>query len=239
MPPSPRKFWKSRLKYVQFEAFWKAHVKKSSTLKFILEISFVPLICIHRSTILIFIEQTVCLIFFHRMYFFLRLSIFISVRILIFVTNSRLCLLSLLCVCYPFKTFMLLIFKFDVDVWSLCGSGPHFLKLIHHFCQGSTDCGQKKQRPGLVSSKHQTTWRFSLFMSLDIYCKKTSGSQQKSVILFFLHRLHPAATVSTAFNSVAIYFIIFTLLALYLLFLLVAENVTLDRKNGKWSYNCC
>ena len=67
-------------------------MKKSSTLKFITKISFLPSICIHRSIILIFIEKKVCLsIFFpHGKYFVPRLLIFISTRILISAMISRL-----------------------------------------------------------------------------------------------------------------------------------------------------
>ena len=52
---SPGKCWKLR----QICAIWgilEANLKKSSTLMFMMNISFVPSICIHRSTIFIFIE---------------------------------------------------------------------------------------------------------------------------------------------------------------------------------------
>ena len=53
---------------------------------------FVPSICIHRSIILIFIEKKFVRRFFsHGKYFFQRFSIFISTRILISATKSRLC----------------------------------------------------------------------------------------------------------------------------------------------------
>ena len=49
----------------------KANLKKSSTLKFIMNVSFLTSICIHRSIILIFVGKKVCLsIFFHRKKFF-------------------------------------------------------------------------------------------------------------------------------------------------------------------------
>ena len=69
-------------------------MKKSSTLKFMMNISFEPSVCIHRSIILIFIEKSMLVnfFFFSRKIFFPRFSIFISARI-IFLMNSRLCTL--------------------------------------------------------------------------------------------------------------------------------------------------
>ena len=64
-------------------------------------ISFVPSICIHRSIILIFIEKSMLVDFFHGKNIFLRFSIFISERILVSATNSRLCccdtILNMIC----------------------------------------------------------------------------------------------------------------------------------------------
>ena len=64
-------------------------MKKSSTLKFIMNLSFLTSICIHRSIILIFIGKNVCFsIFFPRkILFFPRFSIFISARILVSATK--------------------------------------------------------------------------------------------------------------------------------------------------------
>ena len=55
---------------MQFEGILEA-VKKYSTLKFIMNISFVPSVCIHRSIVLISIEKVCLSIFFpHGIYFF-------------------------------------------------------------------------------------------------------------------------------------------------------------------------
>ena len=55
-------------------AIWgslEANLKKSTTLKFMTNISFLPLIYIHRSIVLIFIEKKyACQCFFHRKIFF-------------------------------------------------------------------------------------------------------------------------------------------------------------------------
>ena len=67
-----------------------ANLKNCSTLKFMTNISFVPSICLHKSIIFIFIEKSMLLDFFHRKCIFPRFSIFISARILVSVTNSRL-----------------------------------------------------------------------------------------------------------------------------------------------------
>ena len=69
-------------------------MRTSSTLKFIMNISFVPSISIHRSIILIFIEKKYACRFFPWK-FSVQFSILISVRILVSVMNSRLWLQSL------------------------------------------------------------------------------------------------------------------------------------------------
>ena len=69
-----------------------------------MNISFVPSVCIHRSIILIFMEEKYANFFPHGKYFFPRFSIFLSARILVSVTNSRHCLFAeaiLLLCCSP------------------------------------------------------------------------------------------------------------------------------------------
>ena len=71
--------------YRQMANFRKVLMKKSSTLKFIMKISFLLLICIHRSIILIFIEKKSMLInFFPR-------KIFCSETDFHFHENPRFC----------------------------------------------------------------------------------------------------------------------------------------------------
>ena len=76
----------------------EVNLKKSSTLKFMMNISFVPSIFIHRSIILIFMEEKYSCWFFPptKNIFSPRFSIFISARILVSVTNSRLSMMLLL-----------------------------------------------------------------------------------------------------------------------------------------------
>ena len=86
----PCKILKVKTKIRAIWGILGVNLKKSSTLKFIMNISFLPSICIHRSIILIFIEKKyACRFFSHGKYFVPRFSIFISTRILISVTNSR------------------------------------------------------------------------------------------------------------------------------------------------------
>ena len=91
-PCTPRKILKVETNLIC--AIWgilEANLRKSSTLKFMTNNSFVPSICIHRSIILIFIQKTSILVdFFPRKILFLPFLIFISMRILISATNSRL-----------------------------------------------------------------------------------------------------------------------------------------------------
>ena len=75
-------------------------MKKSNTLKFMMNmfyafnLHFAPSTCIHRSIILMFIEEKYAFRFFCPWkIFFPQFSIFISTRILISMTNSRLCCL--------------------------------------------------------------------------------------------------------------------------------------------------
>ena len=89
--PPPRKILKVKTKICAIWGILEPNLKKSSTLKFMTNISFVPLICITRSIISIFRGEKVYLsIFSHRKYAFPRLLIFISPRILVSVRNSRL-----------------------------------------------------------------------------------------------------------------------------------------------------
>ena len=84
----PRKILKVETKICAVWGILEANLKKSSTLKFIMNISFLTSICIHRSIIWIFIGKKVCLsIFSNRKYFFPRFSIFISARILVSATK--------------------------------------------------------------------------------------------------------------------------------------------------------
>ena len=61
---SPRKFLKVETKICAIWGILEANLKKSSTQKFIVNISILPSICIHRSIILIFIEKNACLLIF-------------------------------------------------------------------------------------------------------------------------------------------------------------------------------
>ena len=90
-PPSPRPNPPNILKVeTKICAIWsilEANLKKPSTLKFMMIISSVPSICIHRSIILIFIAKKYA--FFYGKCYFPRFSILISARILVSATNSR------------------------------------------------------------------------------------------------------------------------------------------------------
>ena len=67
----PRKILKVETKICAVWGILEANLKKSSTLKFIMNVSFLTSICIHRSIILIFIGKKVCfLIFFQWKIFF-------------------------------------------------------------------------------------------------------------------------------------------------------------------------
>ena len=84
----PRKILKVETKICAVWGILEANLKKSSTLKFIMNISFQTSICIYRSIILIFTGKKVCLrIFSNGKYLFPRFSIFISVRILVSATK--------------------------------------------------------------------------------------------------------------------------------------------------------
>ena len=86
-----RKILKVEIKICGIRGILEANLKKYSTLKFIMNISFVPSTCIHRSIILIFIGKSILVDFFPQKIFFPWFSIFISARILISATNSRRC----------------------------------------------------------------------------------------------------------------------------------------------------
>ena len=62
----PQKILKVETKICAVWGILEANLKKSSTLKFILNISFLTSICIHRSIILIFIGKKVCLLIFFQ-----------------------------------------------------------------------------------------------------------------------------------------------------------------------------
>ena len=84
----PRKILKVETKICAVWGILGANLEKSSTLKFIMNISFLTSICIRRSIILIFIGEKAWLsIFFQRKIFFPRFSIFISARILVSATK--------------------------------------------------------------------------------------------------------------------------------------------------------
>ena len=70
-PHRPKKIVRVETKiYAIWGILW-ANLKKCSTLKFMMNISFVPSVCLHRSIILIFIEKEVCfLIFFPQKIYF-------------------------------------------------------------------------------------------------------------------------------------------------------------------------
>ena len=70
LPPPPKTFESQDQKLCNLR-YSGGYLKKCSTLKFIMNISFVPSIWIHRSIILIFIGKKVCLsIFFPRKIYF-------------------------------------------------------------------------------------------------------------------------------------------------------------------------
>ena len=85
----PRKILKVQTNICAVWGILEANLKKSSTLKFIMNISFLTSICIRRSITLIFTGGKSMLIdfFSNRKYFFPRLSIFISARILVSATK--------------------------------------------------------------------------------------------------------------------------------------------------------
>ena len=86
----PRKILKVKTKICAIWSILEAVLKKSNTLKIIMNISFLPSICIHRSIILIFIEKSMLVNFFPPWKkIFLWFSIFISARILVSMINSR------------------------------------------------------------------------------------------------------------------------------------------------------
>ena len=80
-PPFPQKILKVETNLIC--AIWgilQANLKKSSTLKFMMNTSFVPSICIHRSIILIFIKKKKGMLvdfFFHSKYFFRNFWLFV------------------------------------------------------------------------------------------------------------------------------------------------------------------
>ena len=63
----PRKILKVKTKICAIWGILEADLKKCSTLKFTMNISFVPSVCIHRSIILIFIEKKYTCRFFPPM----------------------------------------------------------------------------------------------------------------------------------------------------------------------------
>ena len=88
--------WKILKVKTEFCAIWGILEANLHNLKFMMNISFVPSICIHRSIILIFIEKMYGCQFFFYMENSLPppwFSIFISVRIFVSMTNSRLCII--------------------------------------------------------------------------------------------------------------------------------------------------
>ena len=92
-----------------------------------MRLSFLPSICIHRSIILIFTEKKyACQFFFPWKIFCSAISIFISARILISATNSRLC--------YNYVFFFFIIFLFfSLLLLHFFFSNCHFLFLFS-FC---------------------------------------------------------------------------------------------------------
>ena len=95
--PLPRKILKVATKICAIWGILEANLKKSSTLKLIMNMSFVPSICIHRFIIFIFIRKKyACRFFCPRNIFFPPFSIFISARFLVSTTNSRLCTMHII-----------------------------------------------------------------------------------------------------------------------------------------------
>ena len=70
----PRKIWKVETKICANWGILEANLKKSSTLKFIMYIIFVPSVFVHGSTIFILIEKSILVNLFPRKIFFQRFS---------------------------------------------------------------------------------------------------------------------------------------------------------------------
>ena len=86
--PFPGKILKVETKICAIWGILEANLKKSSTLKFMTNISFVSSIRNHRSIILK--KKYACWLFSNGKYIFLWFLIFISARILVSTMNSRL-----------------------------------------------------------------------------------------------------------------------------------------------------
>ena len=86
----PRKMLKVKTKICAIWNNLEANLKKSSTLKFIMNISFVPSIRIHIHHLNFHRQKVYLLILYHRKKFCPWFLIFISARILTSTTNSRL-----------------------------------------------------------------------------------------------------------------------------------------------------
>ena len=98
-PPPPPNILKVETKICAIWGILEAYLKKSSTLKFLMNIGFVPSTCIHRSIILIFIEKKKDSWWSpppppanlsNGKYFIPWFSIFISARILVSTTTIEL-----------------------------------------------------------------------------------------------------------------------------------------------------
>ena len=147
-PPPPRKILKVKTKICAIWGILEANLKKSSTLMFMMNISFVPSICIHRSIIFILIEKK------------------ISTHFLTSVKNSKFSLSPTVCVCvcvererertvslprpaYPkihlsvLQAVCVRIFRFMIGLFSLfCFLFVWFLFLF--FCGCTTNQDKKK-----------------------------------------------------------------------------------------------
>ena len=118
----------------------EVNLKKSGALKFIMNISFVPSICIHRSIILILIERSTLVYFFPPWNsFFPQFFIFISSKILVSAMNSSLC---------------------KVDMWQV--KADHLLQVSK--VRGSIEGSQPEWciSSMIYSGGHHTGWKLSV-----------------------------------------------------------------------------
>ena len=121
----PRKILKVEIKICAIWGILEANLKKSSTLMLMLNISFVPSICIHRSIIFIFTEKisTHFLTIVKNLTFSLSPTVCVCVCVCVERERERDCILSQ--ACYPKihlsvpQTVCVRIFRFIIGLFSL------------------------------------------------------------------------------------------------------------------------